>query len=149
VRNLERWLTQVDVPGGVAKRSHADVHRHELTRENGIADEGLSTDVAHGQSGLYLRLDPTFRRSLTGDVLVRVTWLDRGVAQWELRSSAAPVEVTGTGSGHWVTSTVRLAATALDGGLAGQTDLALTVAGDHDLQVRFVRVVRLDPPTQQ
>jgi hypothetical protein len=145
VRNLERWLTQVDVPGGVARPSHADVHRHELTRENGIAYEGLSTDVAHGESGLYLRLDPTFRSSLTGDVLVRVTWLDRGVGRWAMKSSAAPVDVVGSGSGHWVTSTVRLPASAFAGGLTGHTDFALTVSGNHDLQVRFVRVVRLEP----
>ncbi len=148
VRNLERWLVQVDVPGGTAHRSNADIHRYELTRENGIAHEGLRTDTAHGQTGLFFRLDPQFSTTLTGDVLVRVTWLDDAVGQWTLLSGSSPVTVQGSDSGRWVTSTVRLSAAALGGSLTEGTDFAATVSGDTDLNIRFVRVVRLTAPSR-
>jgi hypothetical protein len=146
VRNLERWVTQVDVPGGVAHRSDADVHRHTLTRENGVAYEGLRTDLASNQSGLYFRLDPTFAQSLSGDVLVRVTWLDDTGASWTFASSGDPVPVAGSGRGKWVTSTIRVPAAAFAAGLTGGTDFAVQATGGSDVTVRFVRVVRLDAP---
>jgi hypothetical protein len=147
VRNLERWVTQVDVLGGRAARSDADVHSRTLPRENGVAYEGLSTDVAHGQNGLYFRLDPTFEQSLSGDVLIRVTWLDDSSAGWTFASSADPVRVSGTDSGKWVTSTIRVPADAFAGRLAGGTDFAVQATGGTDVSVRFVRVVRMDAAT--
>ena len=146
VRNLERWLVQVDVhPDGVARRSTVDVHRHELSRENGIAYEGLATDRLRGQRALYFRLDDRF--DAQGDVLVKVTWYDHGGGSWRLQSKGwrSPV-VRRSGRPRWVTTTLRVPATSLHDGLRGRTDFAVRLVSGPDLDVRFVRVVRLSPP---
>jgi hypothetical protein len=151
VRNLERWLVQVDVkPDGVARRSTADIHRGELTRENGVAYEGLATDVGAGQRSLYFDLDDRF--AATGSVLIKVTWLDRGRGTWRIAAGVAgdivsPL-VARHNTGDWVTSTVQLDASALRNGLSEATDFALRVEKGADLDVRFVRVVRLERPAE-
>jgi hypothetical protein len=146
VRNLERWLVQVDVhPDGVPRRSRVDVHRHELTHENGIAYEGLATDVSRGQRALYLRLDDRF--AATGSVLVKVTWYDGGTGAWRLQTDRwRSALVARAGRPRWVTTTLRVPASALRGSLARGTDFAVRLVSGPDLDVRFVRVVRLSPP---
>lgn len=147
VRNFERWLVQVDAPGAVADRSEADVHRGDPTRENGVSYEGLRTDRASGQSSLAFRVDPRFLApDETTPALVKVTFLDRGRGTFRLRSSrgvAPPVRLTG--SGTWRTATFSLPLRP-DKSLPGRTDLWLDASGPDDLTVRFVRVVRVDPP---
>ncbi|WP_181408526.1 hypothetical protein, partial [Schumannella sp. 10F1B-5-1] len=60
VRNLERWLVQVDEPGSVAHRTDVDVHSGVLEADDGEAHEGLSTDVAGGDTGFVFEVDPRF-----------------------------------------------------------------------------------------
>lgn len=149
VRNLERFLVQRDVaPRAVPVRSEADVHRAELEPDNGTAYEGLRTDVAAGSDSVALDLADDFATGPT-DVLVKVTFLDSTGAGFRVTSAAgaSPV-VERTGTGRWRTATVRLDGVTAGGALEGGTDLWLTLedGATADLDVRFVRVVRLDAP---
>src|SRR5690606_20666677 len=60
VRNLERWLVQVDEPGSVAHRTDVDTHVADLEEDNGTAHEGLVTSVADGDTGFVLAVDERF-----------------------------------------------------------------------------------------
>lgn len=146
VRNLERWLTQVDVRKAVATRSTADVHRHELSTDNGIAYEGLRTNRAKGNPSLAFRVDPRFLSpTATHPVAIKVTFLDRGRSTFRLRHSTGrsrPVTLKNTGKWRTATFQLRLSPTH---SLPGATDFWLDTT-KSDLHVRFVRVVRLTPP---
>ena len=157
VRNLERWLVQVDVPGSVAHRTTADVHRKVLESDNGIAYEGLSTEVAAGDTGFAFDVDPRFAAAATaaatGRAVLKVTYLDRGTGSFAVEttvgvSARVPLSDTGT----WMTATVALPDGALAGsrvasaegsGASPRLRIALA-AGSSDLVVRFVRLVRVD-----
>ena len=91
VRNYERWLVQRDVSGAVAHRSDVDVHRGDPTPENGVAHEGLSTDVAAGDRALAFALDPRFLPG-PAKVLVKVTFFD--AAQGRSGCARQPVAAT-------------------------------------------------------
>lgn len=140
VRNLERWLVQVDEPGSVAHRTDADVHAEVLEADNGVAHEGLSTDVADGDTGFVLEVDERFLAASGDDrLVVKVTYLDTGRGDFTVDAaggSSAPV--TRRGDGEWRTATV-----ALPDGIGADGRLRIALAdGADDLVVRFVRVVR-------
>lgn len=141
VRNLERWLVQVDEPGSVAHRTDADVHVGEVEAENGTAYEGLSTDVADGDTGFVLETDPGFAASTTGDTVLKVTFLDSGSGAFAIDTEeGASTDVERTGSGDWRTATIALPAGAVS---ADATRLRIALAdGADDLVIRFVRLVR-------
>ncbi len=148
VRNWERWLVQRDVaPLAVARRSHADVHRGDIEPDNGVAYEGLRTNLAGGSPSLAFDVDEAFLDpSESHDVLVKVTFLDRGEGSWRLRWPDGRSPAIGYhGSGKWRTATVRVPALRPDDSLPGSTDLWLTARGSN-LTARFVRVVRLTAP---
>src|SRR5690606_4362983 len=142
VRNLERWLVQVDEPGSVAHRSDADVHVEVFEPDNGTAYEGLSTDVAAGDTGFAFEVDPRFAATTDGATVLKVTYLDAGSGPFTVETAAgvsAAVEREGTG--QWRTATIALP----DGAVAADaTRLRIALAdGADDLTVRFVRLVRL------
>jgi hypothetical protein len=141
VRNLERWLVQADEPGSVAHRTEADVHRNVLEEDNGTAYEGLSTDVAAGDTGFVLRVDPRFAQAASGRVVLKVTYLDSGSGGFTVDSAAgSSVPVDRSGGGSWKTATVALPDGALD-----TPRLRISLAeGADDLVVRFVRLVRVE-----
>jgi hypothetical protein len=147
VRNLERWIVQVDVPGSVAHRTDVDVHRKVLEADNGTAWEGLSTGIAVGDTGFALDVEPRFAvAAATSRVVLKVTYLDRGTGSFAVDSAAgSSAQVPLTGSGQWMTATVALPSGALagSGGVAPRLRIALA-HGSSDLVVRFVRLVRGD-----
>lgn len=146
VRNLERWLVQVDVPGGVAHRSDVDVRAHVLERDNGTVYEGLRTEVKAGDTALYLALDERFKAATTGEVAVKVTvWGASGAFRVKAGTQTGPT-IRPSGEKAWETYTVRFAGTALDGSLPKGTDLAIAATTASDVHVRLVRVVRIQPP---
>ena len=130
VRNLERWLVQVDAPGSVAHRTDVDPHLEVFEPDNGDAFEGLSTSVADGDTGFVFEVDDRFA-GLGAPVLVKVTFLDTGTEPFVVAGAQVPRTDTGT----WRTATVALDVLPADFRIAVTTD---------DLVVRFVRVVRLE-----
>ncbi|MEV4678107.1 MULTISPECIES: hypothetical protein [Actinomadura] len=149
VRNLERWLVQRDVrPDGKARRSTADVHKNVLSKENGTAYEGLSTDRAHGQTSLYFDLDDRFLHGRDEPVQIKVTYRDAGKGAWWIEHEGGrTAQVRRTGDGAWKTATFRIPRAAFAGQLAGGTDFRITTGDGDDLDVRFVRVVRQNQPS--
>ncbi|AYF97631.1 hypothetical protein D7I47_04725 [Protaetiibacter intestinalis] len=143
VRNLERWLVQVDEPGSVAHRTEADVHEHVFEEDNGTAYEGLSTEVAAGDTGFALDVDPRFAAAATGRTVLKVTYFDEGAGSFAVDTAAgSSAPVARDGSGAWRTATIALP----DGALAAGTRIRISLApGADDLVVRFARLVRLDP----
>jgi hypothetical protein len=155
VRNLERWLVQVDEPGSVAHRTEADVHDEDIEPDNGTALEGLSTSVADGDTGFVLSVDPTFVEAAAASRLVlKVTYLDEGDGGFSVDSStgASPaVSRNGapSGAGEWRTATIPLPESALSeapgAGPGAGVRLRISLEpGADDLVVRFVRLVRAE-----
>lgn len=145
VRNLERWLVQVDEEGSIAHRTEVDAHVDELEEDNGTAYEGLSTDVAAGDTGFVLDVDDAFAASTAGATVLKATYLDSGTGSFSIDTDAgSSAEVARDGSGTWRTATIALPDGAVS---ADATRLRISLAdGADDLVVRFVRLVRLDAP---
>ncbi|MGW8482316.1 hypothetical protein ACWGJP_04215 [Microbacterium sp. NPDC055903] len=145
VRNLERWLVQVDETGSVAHRTEVDAHVGEVEAVNGTAYEGLSTDVSEGDTGFVLEVDDAFAASTSGGSVLKVTFLDSGSGSFTVETAGgSSAEVARAGSGTWRTATIALP----DGAVAEEaTRLRIALAeGADDLVVRFVRLVRLEAP---
>lgn len=142
VRNLERWLVQVDEPGSVAHRTEVDTHVGEVAEDNGTAYEGLATDVAAGDTGFVLEVDEPFAASTAGETVLKVTYLDTGSGSFTVETDAGrSAAVERRGDGEWRTATI-----ALPDGAVGPGATRLRIALDDDaddLVVRFVRLVRL------
>ena len=143
VRNLERWLVQVDEPGSIAHRTEVDTHVGELEEANGTAHEGLSTEVAAGDTGFLFDVDPRFAASVSGETVLKVTFLDTGAGSFAIDTDAGTsAAVDRTGSGQWRTATIALPEGSVS---ADATRIRLSVAeGADDLVVRFVRLVRVE-----
>lgn len=142
VRNLERWIVQVDEPGSVAHRTEADVRSEVLESDNGTAYEGLSTAVAEGDTGFAFDVDAAFAAAAASDRLVlKVTYLDEGTGAFTVTTDAGEsVPVERDDSGEWRTATIALP----EGGLGDGTRLRIGLAdGATDLVARFVRLVRV------
>lgn len=148
VRDLERWVRQVEQAPGCRGRAGTEVHVGELAPENGTAREGRRTDAAHGQPRLCFRVDDDFLApGEPADVDVLVTYVDRGRGRFVLdapgaggTTSSPAVALTGTGARRTVR--FRLTGVLLDNSLAGGVDLAVRHTVGDDVDVQFVRVVK-------
>jgi len=140
VRNLERWLVQVDTPGSVAHRTEADVHSEVFESDNGTAYEGLSTSVADGDTGFAFAIDERFVDAAGQSPLVaKVTYLDQGSGSFVVDTDAgSSVAVPLGDTGEWLTATI-----ALPAGATSTMRVSLA-PGSDDLVVRFVRLVRTE-----
>ncbi len=143
VRNLERWLVQTDEPGSVAHRTAADKHVQVLEKDNGIAYEGLTTKVSAGDTGFIFEVDPRFAAAAGPEVVVKVTFLDRGAGPFAVSTATgSTVDVERSDSGTWRTATLALPAGSLATGPTGPRLRVAVADGADDLVVRFVRVIR-------
>ena len=57
VRDLERWVRQLEQAPGCRCRRGSEVHFGELAAENGVAREGRRTDAAGGRPHLCFEVD--------------------------------------------------------------------------------------------
>jgi hypothetical protein len=83
-------------------------------------------------------------------VALKVTYRDTGTEPIEATyasggGTASAIAVTKTDSGAWRTATIELADATFAGALAGGTDLRIGCRSEV-LEVRFVRIVKLDGP---
>lgn len=151
VKNWERWLVQREVaPEGVTRRG-TDVRANEPTPENGTAYEGRRTQLALGRTSIYLAIDDRFFAGGVVPVEVKVTYRDAGSGSFQLdyptaSGIASTPPVTFGNTGGWRTATFAPDQATFDGSLPGGNDLRLVANGPAELEVRFVRVVRVDPP---
>lgn len=144
VRNLERWLVQVDEPGSIGHRTDVDKHTGVLDPDNGTASEGLTTKVAAGDTGFVFEVDPRFAAANSGRVVMKITFLDRGRGSVTITTATGQsAKVERTGSGDWRTATVSLPEGCLKTtGSAPRLRVGVDTGGD-DLVVRFVRIVKV------
>ncbi len=151
VRNWERWLVQRDLAPDGLTRDGREVRRRVLAPENGVAVEGRATIHDEGSDYLYFDVDDRFLFDRTARVALFVTFFDEGEATFEVEYAAAggsgakPV-ATKTDTGRWKTASVEIDDAIFDGSLAGGHDFRLYGGGEEDLEVRFVRLVKLDGP---
>ncbi len=150
VKNFERWLYQRDAEGARTEAvERVDVteqmfeyhpeHRYDLTARKTIA--------AEGQKEIRFAVDDRFLSGGPHRVAVKITFLDRNDAEWELRYfsnantvSARPVRCGASGEAKTVTFILD------DAWFPGQgykgPDLIIH-ANKGDATIRFVRIVKL------
>jgi hypothetical protein len=151
VKNLERWLVQRDVaPDGLSRRG-SEVRRGEPLAENGTAYEGRSTDHGAGSDYLYFDVDDRFLCGAAGPVLLKITYRDEGGAIWSVEYTTSTgvgrtAPVANAGSGAWKTVTFAIGDARFDDSFRESTDFRIDAGGEQDLEVRFVRLIKAEPP---
>jgi Beta-galactosidase len=151
VRNWERWLIQREVePDG---KTVAVYPMKSPVKFNEEAREARRTDLAHGSACIYFGVDDRFMKGGRNAVQIKVTYLDQSKGDWwveydsegEAYKKTTPVK--GVDDGKWKTATLVVADAAFQNRQRGGMDFRIVNAGENDLTVRFVRVVRLIPPS--
>lgn len=150
VKNFERWLYQRDTDGArtsPAERVDVPAQMFEFHKQHLYDYTARSTQAAGGQKQMQFALDDTFLSGGPHRVAVKVTYLDRNNAEWELEYASAPdavkarrVACGNTGKARTVTFILERA--FFPGGGYGGRDL-LVRARRGDAVIRFMRVIKL------
>jgi hypothetical protein len=156
VKNFERWLYQRDAEGARATPAEkVEVPRQmfEYHKKHLYDYTARRTHVARGQRLISFGLDDAFLSGGPHGVAVKITYLDRENAEWALsyrgprgRASERRVACGDTGGARTVTFILR------DEHFPGRgycgRDLQIR-ALRGDAVIRFVRVVKLEPPARR
>ena len=151
LHNFERWLVQKDVaPDGMSRRG-SDVRTNVLDADNGTSYEGRLTDRANNQDYLYFYIQDNFANGISPNMQIKVTYLDAGTPQWQLHyhnstGTLITDTVTNTNSNNTKTATFDLVDANFDNGMTAGADFRLYNGGSQDIDVRFVRLIRLTEP---
>lgn len=153
-KNFERMLMQRDIEG--AKTVATVKYNLNSKSNNGRKDpnrmyeySARRTDAAKGQKKMIFLLDRDFEQSLKGRTQVKITYLDNSKAKWNLHVSVFPVAlkfgtVEGLNDSKWKTVTFTIDQIIKKGALSNDASLIIELAGNEDVTVNHVRVVRLD-----
>jgi hypothetical protein len=154
VKNFERWLYQRDADGArtePAERVAVPEQMFEFHRKHLYDDTARTTNTAEGQRTIQFGVAETFLAGGPHRVAVKVTYLDRGNAEWTLDyhtspDALAPRPVTCADTGKAKTVTFILTDAFFPGeGYAG-LDLQIQ-ARQGDAVIRFLRIVKLECPS--
>jgi len=152
VKNFERWLFQRDADGARTKATEkveVPAQMFEFDRSHLFDLTARQTQLAKGQSLIRFGVDEAFLAGGPHAVAVKITYLDRAHAEWQLEyftdATAMQVRKVACGdSGAARTVTFRLNDVCFPGrGYAG-LDLQIR-ALRGDAVIRFVRVIKVDP----
>ena len=152
VRNFERWLYQRDADGArteATEKVEVPPQMFEFDRDHPYDLTARKTQTAQGQSSIRFGVDDAFLSGGPHAVAVKVTYLDRGNAEWALAyrvpgGKGAERKVACGDSGKARTATFVLRDACFPG--EGYTGMDLEIrAVRGDAVVRFVRVIKLDP----
>jgi hypothetical protein len=157
VKNIERWLLHRDIEpdGRTAPVEKVDISAIKFNYASGKGYEfhARRTDLAHGSRHVYFQVERHFLAGGPHHVQLKVTYVDGPQTTWRLEYSSphgitqsAPLETTDTGTQRTVTFDVPDMQAAA--GFRNRMDLRLTVVGQADLAVKFVRLVKVDPPPE-
>lgn len=153
-KNMERMLLQRDVegartvPAGLVKMPYVQL----MVRGKSEEYTARRTDVANGQTRIAFRLDPDFKASLAGPVTIRVHFHDNARSIWRVVVSGADGRaidlgsVTGRGDGAWRTASFDCDRMMVPGVWSDPSDFSVEAESGGDVTVRYVRVVRTQPP---
>lgn len=153
LHNFERWLVQKDMaPDGLSQRG-TDIRTNVLESDNGTSYEGRLTNRSTNQDYLYFYVQDEFAIDITNNMQVNVTYLDTGTTTWQLqfRNASGQTEsqsVTNTNSNNKKTARFNLPAINLDNGMNGASDFRIYNGGINDIEVRFVRLIKLNEPQE-
>ncbi len=156
VKNFERWLYQRDADGArteATEKVELPPHMFEFDRNRLYDLTARQTQMAKRQSLIRFGVDEAFLAGGPHAVAVKVTYIDRAHAEWQLESFAgtqmtAARQVTCGDSGAAKTITFILNDACFPG--RGYTGLDLQIrALKGDAVIRFVRVIKLHPKPDQ
>jgi hypothetical protein len=154
LHNFERWLVQKDInPDGQSQRG-TDIKVNVLDNDNGTSFEGRLTNRAANQDYLYFFVQDDFALNNTDDMQIKVTYLDSGTTAWQLqyRNVSGQLEsqtVTNTNTNTKKTASFELSTINLDNGMTAAADFRIYNGGINDIEVRFVRLIKLNAPQDQ
>jgi hypothetical protein len=154
LHNFERWLVQKDIPPDGMTRRGTDVRTNVLDNDNGTSYEGRLTNRSTNQDYLYFYVQDEFANGNSVNMQIKVTYLDTGTTAWQLqyRNTSGQIEsqtVTNTNTNTKKTVSFALPVINLDNGMNGSADFRIYNGGINDIEVRFVRLVKLDAPQDQ
>jgi hypothetical protein len=154
VKNFERWLYQRDADGArtlATEKVEVPPQMFEFDKNHLYDLTARQTQKAKGQSLIRFGVDEAFLAGGTHAVAVKITYLDRANAEWQLEyftdaKKTTTRQVTCGDSGAAKTVTFLLNDACFPG--RGYTGLDLQIrALKGDAVIRFVRVIKLDPKT--
>ncbi|MEJ6483218.1 beta-galactosidase [Nostoc punctiforme UO1] len=152
IRNFERWLIQREVePNGKT------VSTNLVTlpvRYNEYAYEARRTDHQNFSDYIYFGVDDKFIKGGNNTIQVKVTYLDNNTAKWGIEYDATDGNlykkssvINNTNDSQWKTVTFEIKDAAFLNRQNGNMDFRIFNGGKQDLTVRFVRVIKLQPPS--
>ncbi len=154
VKNFERWLFQRDADGArtlATEKIAVPPQMFEFDKTHLYDLTARQTQTAKGQSRIRFGVDEAFLAGGPHAVAVKITYLDRANAEWQLEyftdaKKTATHKVTCGDSGAAKTVTFNLKDACFPG--RGYTGLDLQIrALKGDAIIRFVRVIKLNPQT--
>jgi hypothetical protein len=156
VKNFERWLYQRDADGArtlAAEKVDVPPQMFEFDRSHLFDLTARQTQLSKGQSTIRLGLDESFLAGGPHAVAVKITYLDRAQAEWQLEfftpsGKVGTRHVTCGDSGVARTVTFILSDARFPG--LGHTGLDLQIrALKGDAVIRLVRVIKLKPEAEE
>jgi len=151
VRNWERWLIQREVsPKGLTVPT---APKTSPASQIGKSYEARRTNHAEGSDFIYFGVNDGFIKGGSTDVDIYVTYLDNNHARWRLSYDSDSTTiykptawVTNIADGKWKTVKFAIGDAGFNNRQNGGMDFRLYNGGVEDLTVRFVRVVKVNPP---
>lgn len=152
VKNFERWLFQRDADGArtlATEKFEVPPQMFEFDKNNLYDLTARQTQTAKGQSLIRFGVDEAFLAGGPHAVAVKITYLDRANAEWQLEyftdvNKTAMRQVTCGDSGAAKTVTFILKDANFPGQGYKGTDLQIR-ALKGDAVIRFARVIKLSP----
>ncbi len=156
VKDFERWLYQRDGDGArtqATEKVEVPPQMFEFDRAHLYDMTARQTQVSNGQSSIRFGVDETFLAGGPHPVAVKITYLDRANAEWQLeyftgdqKTTKRPVTCGDSGTVRTVTFILNDACFPGE----GYTGLDLQIrALRGDAIIRMVRVIKLTPPGVQ
>lgn len=151
IRNWERWLIQREVnPDGKTVRTAYVQTPVKFSEES---YEARRTDHTNGSDYIYFGIDDKFMKGGNNKVQIKVTYLDNNVSEWWIEYDAfsgnnyqKSSPINNINDGKWKTVTFSINDAAFDNRQRENMDFRIFNGGKEDLTVRFVRLIKLEPP---
>lgn len=152
IRNFERWLVQREVnPDGRTVKTY---YVRTPVEHNEESYEALRTDSGSGSNYIYFGVDDNFIKGGSNKIQIKVTYLDNTNSEWWLEYDASDGNsykksstVKNQKDFKWKTVTFSIDDAAFLNRQNGGMDFRIFNGGENDITVRFVRTIKLNPPS--